>query len=45
MWKNDRKEGEEEYRKKLKESLECNEKDEQRSERRDKKEVSLEAEP
>jgi len=46
-WKNNRKEGEKEYRKKLEESLEWNEKDEQRSKRiwGDKKEVPLEAEP
>ena len=44
-WKNDRKEEEEEYRKKLEESLKWNEKDEQRSKRRDKKEVPLEVEP
>jgi len=44
-WKNDRKEGEKEYMKKLEESLEWNEKDEQKSKRRDEKEVPLEAEP
>jgi len=46
-WKNNRKEGEKEYRKKLEESLEWNEKDEQRSKRiwGDEKEVPLEAEP
>ena len=44
-WKNNRKEGEKEYMKKLEESLEWNEKDEQRSKRRDGKEVPLEAEP
>ena len=46
-WKNNRKEGEKESRKKLEESLEWNEKDEQRSKKiwGDKKEVSLEAEP
>ena len=44
-WKNDRKEGEREYMKKLEESLEWNEKDEQRSKKRDEKEVPLEVEP
>ena len=44
-WKNDRKEGEKEYMKKLEKSLEWNEKDEQRSKRRDEKEVPLEVEP
>jgi len=44
-WKNDRKEGEREYMKKLEESLEWNEEDEQRSKKRDEKEVPLEAEP
>ena len=44
-WKNNRKEEEKEYIKKLEESLEWNEKNEQRSKRRDKKEVPLEAEP
>ena len=44
-WKNDRKEKEEEYMKKLEKSLEWNKKDEQRSKRRDEKEVPLEVEP
>ena len=46
-WKNDRKEGEKKYRKKLEESLEWNERDEQRSKEiwEDRKEVPLEAEP
>ena len=46
-WKNERKEGEKKYMKKLEESLEWNEKDEQISKIiwGDKKEVSLEAEP
>jgi len=44
-WKNDRKEGEREYMKKLEESLEWNKKDEQRSKKRDEKEVPLEVEP
>ena len=46
-WKNDRKEGENEYMKKLEEGLEWNEKDEQKSKRIwwDKKEVPLEVEP
>jgi len=43
-WKNDRKEGEREYIKKLEESLEWNKEDEQRSKKRDEKEVPLEAE-
>ena len=46
-WKNNRKEEEKEYMKKLEEGLEWNEKDKQRSKRiqGDKKEVPLEAEP
>ena len=46
-WKNNRKEGEKKYRKKLEESLEWNKRDEQRSKRiwGDEKEVPLEAEP
>ena len=46
-WKNKRKEGEKEYMKKLEESLEWNEKDEQINKITwgDKKEVHLEAEP
>ena len=46
-WKNDRKEGEKKYRKKLEESLEWNERDEQRSKEiwEDRKEVPLDAEP
>jgi len=46
-WKNNRKKGEKEYMKKLEESLEWNEKDDQKSKRiqGDKKEVPLEAEP
>ena len=46
-WKNDRKEGEKEYRKKLEKSLEWNERDEQKSKKiwGDEKEVPLEAEP
>ena len=46
-WKNDRKEGEREYMKKLEESLEWNEKDEQKSRKiwGDEKEGPLEAEP
>jgi len=44
-WKNDRKEGEREYMRKLEESLEWNEEDELRSKKRDEKEVPLEAEP
>jgi len=45
-WKNDRKEGEKEYIKELEESLEWNEKNEQRSKRiwGNKKKVPLEAE-
>ena len=46
-WKNDRKEGEKEYMKKLEESLEWNKKDKQMSKRiwGNEREVSLEAEP
>jgi len=46
-WKNNRKEGEKKYIKKLEESLKWNEKDKQMSKRiwEDKKEVPLEAEP
>ena len=46
-WKNNRKEEEKEYMKKLEEGLEWNKKDEQRSKRiwGDEKEVPLEAEP
>jgi len=46
-WKNNRKEREKEYRKKLEESLEWKERDEQRSKEiwGDEKEVPLEAEP
>ena len=46
-WKNNRKEGEKKYMKKLEESLKWNEKDKQMSKRiwEDKKEVPLEAEP
>ena len=46
-WKNNRKEGEKEYTKKLEKSLEWNEKDEMMSEIiwKDKKEVPLEVEP
>ena len=46
-WKNDRKEGEREYREKLEESLEWSEKNEQRSKEiwGDEKEVPLEVEP
>ena len=46
-WKNNRKEGEKKYMKKLEESLKWNEKDKQISKRiwEDKKEVPLEAEP
>jgi len=46
-WKNNRKKGKKKYRKKLEESLEWNEKDEQRSKGiwGDKKEVPLEVEP
>ena len=46
-WKNNRKEGEKEYMKKLEESLEWNEKDEETSREiwGDDKEVPLEAEP
>ena len=46
-WKNNRKEEEKEYMKKLEEGLEWNEKDKQRSKRiqGDKKEIPLEAEP
>jgi len=46
-WKNDRKEGEKEYIKKLEESLEWNKRDKQMSKRiwENEKEVPLEAEP
>ena len=46
-WKNDRKEGEKEYMKKLEESLEWNKRNKQIRKRiwGDKKEVSLEVEP